>query len=104
MATPALTTGASADAAPARSGTPALVGTVCALVAGAMFTTAVTSAYLSVRNASGASEFVPVAMPFNNYVAVMILVTLSLSPQCGWAIDAMPQRASGLLHSWVLQR
>jgi heme/copper-type cytochrome/quinol oxidase subunit 3 len=91
MATPALSTGLSAEtAAPARSGTPALVGTLCALVAGAMFTTGVTSAYLSVRNATGASEFVPVAMPFNNYVAVMIASTLILaSIAAGWAVTSM---------------
>jgi heme/copper-type cytochrome/quinol oxidase subunit 3 len=91
MATPALSSGASAETGtPARSGTPALVGTVCALAAGAMFTTAVTSSYLSVRNATGASEFVPVAMPFNNYAAVMIAITLSLaSIAVGWAVTSM---------------
>ncbi len=91
MATPALPSGASAEnGTTARSGTPALVGTVCALAAGAMFTTAVTSAYLSVRNATGAADFVPVAMPFNNYAAVMIAVTLSLaSIAAGWAVTSM---------------
>ena len=91
MATPALSSGASAETAtPARSGTPALVGTVCALAAGAMFTTAIASAYLSVRNATGAADFVPVAMPFNNYAAVMIAVTLSLaSIAAGWAVTSM---------------
>ena len=91
MATPALSTGLSAETGtPARSGTPALVGTVCALAAGAMFTTGITSAYLSVRNATGAAEFVPVAMPFNNYVAVMIASTLILaSIAAGWAVSSM---------------
>jgi heme/copper-type cytochrome/quinol oxidase subunit 3 len=89
MATPALSAGVNAETTP-RSGTPALVGTLCALAAAAMFTTAVTSSYLSVRNATGASEFVPVAMPFNNYVAVMIAVTLSLaSMAAGWAVTSM---------------
>lgn len=90
MATPALSTGVNAETIPARSGTPALVGTVCAVAAAAMFTTGVTSAYLSVRNATGASEFVPVAMPFNNYVAVTIAMTLSLaSIAAGWAVTSM---------------
>jgi heme/copper-type cytochrome/quinol oxidase subunit 3 len=72
-----------------RAGTPALVGTICAIVGGAMLTTGVCSAYLSVRNASGA-DFVPVTMPFNNYAAVMTLITLSLaSVAIGWGTTSM---------------
>ena len=97
MATPALsTTNASAlnnsalNKTPARSGTPALVGTLCGVAGAAMFGAAITSSYLSVRNATGAAEFVPVEMPFNNYAAVMIAATLVLaSIAAGWAVTSM---------------
>jgi heme/copper-type cytochrome/quinol oxidase subunit 3 len=72
-----------------RAGTPALVGTICALVAGAMLTAGVCTAYLSVRNASG-KDFVPATMPFNNYAAVMTFITLLLaSVAVGWGTTSM---------------
>lgn len=71
-----------------RSGTPALTGTLAAVGAGAMAMTAVCAAYLSVRNATS-SGFVPDAMPFNNYVAVNITLTLGLAAAAaGWAATA----------------
>lgn len=86
MATSATT---ATPVATGRAGTPALVGMVCALAAGAMLTTTVCSAYLSVRNRSG-RDFVPAAMPFNNYVAVMITITMALaSTAAGWAVVSM---------------
>lgn len=70
-----------------RAGSAGLVGTVLALGSGAMLTTAVCAAYLSVRNRNASSDFIPATMPFNNYVAVMITFSLVIaSLAVGWAV------------------
>ena len=68
-----------------RIGNPALVGTVTAVGAGAMGVFGLTAFFLGTRNLSGRG-FVPSGVTFNNYGAVMAVVTLGLAALAvGWA-------------------
>ena len=74
-----------------RAGSPALVGALTGYAGFAMFVAAACSTYLGVRAKIGVGEmFVSPAMHFNNYVAVMITLTLLLaSVAAGWAVTSM---------------
>jgi heme/copper-type cytochrome/quinol oxidase subunit 3 len=96
MAVPATTSNASTAGlpAPGRAGTPALVGTICALIAGTMVTGGVCSAYIAVRNDSNTFNGNVTAfisnMNFNQYAAFMTTMTMLLaSIAAGWASMSM---------------
>jgi heme/copper-type cytochrome/quinol oxidase subunit 3 len=77
---------------PGRSGTPGLVGTISALIAGGMLTAGVCSAFIATHTdtVGGTAEFVPKAFTFNNYAAVMTTITMALaSLGVGWATTSM---------------
>lgn len=70
-----------------RVGSPALVGSLCYAAAAAMAVGGLASAYLTVRHGAG-TDFVPPAMKFNNYAAVLTLITMGIaSIGAGWAVS-----------------
>lgn len=88
MATATTTPARPTPAVNHRVGNPALVGTLAAVAAAGMTVVGVGFAFLTSRDAAG-RDFVPTAMPFDNYVAVTIVATLLLaSTAVAWAVTA----------------
>lgn len=71
-----------------RAGSPGLVGTVAACISATMFFSALSAAFLGLRNKAGV-DWLPEGVKLNNYVAVTTVGTIILaSAAVGWAVTS----------------